>query len=240
MSCADMFSSCESLTSIKIKNLNHGDWRFDDSSGGGIPHIGKLKSLDTESVQYLFSNLMDLTKSDQSKHVDTIDKSFKNWSSAYFSSISESPNWEYTLKNVRQFSCRKRHSAANDAPFIVSTDQKLSSMGIRVSGLSSGDSIIFGEEGSSPIVTITSNGYREITKEANVTMGFKLLSTNTGNTSVVEIVIENGLDYTNPNVSSANLYCPSEWSDKITTDMIASANKKNWTIYVGGVKKSVS
>ena len=240
MSCSGMFSSCISLTSIKIKNLNHGDWRFDDTSGGGIPQIGTLKSLDAESVQYLFSNLMDLTKSDQSKHVDTIDKSFKNWSSKYFSSVSETPNWEYTLKNIRQFSCRKRYSEASDAPFIVSTDQKLSSMGVRVSGLSSGDSIIFGEEGSSPIVTITSNGYREITKEANVTMGFKLLSTNTSNTSVVEIVIENGLDYTNPNVSSANLYCPSEWSDKITSDMVASANTKNWTIYVGGVKKTIS
>lgn len=239
MSCADMFSSCTSLTSIKIKNLNHGDWRFDDSTGN-CPHIGNLKSLDTESVQYLFSNLMDLTKSDESKHVDTIDKSFKNWSSAYFSSISESPNWEYTLKNIRQFSCRKRYSSANDAPFIVSTDQKLSYMRISISGLSSGDSIIFGESGSSPIVTITSNGYREITKEANVTMGFKLLSNNTNNTSVVEIIIENGLDYTNPKVSSANLYCPSEWSDKITSDMIASANTKNWTIYVGGVKKTIS
>lgn len=240
MSCSGMFASCTSLTSIKIKNLNHGDWRFDDTSVGGIPHIGNLKSLDTESVQYLFSNLMDLTKSDPSKHVDTIDKSFKNWSSAYFSSISESPNWEYTLKNVRQFSCRKRYSTANDAKFIVSTDQKLSSMRISISGLSSGDSIIFGEAGSSPIVTITSNGYREITKEANVTMGFKLLSNNTDNTSVVEIIIENGLDYTNPKVSSANLYCPSEWSDKITSDMIASANTKNWTIYVGGVKKTIS
>ena len=113
-------------------------------------------------------------------------------------------------------------------------------MRISISGLSSGDSIIFGEAGSSPIVTITSNGYREITKEANVTMGFKLLSNNTDNTSVVEIIIENGLDYTNPKVSSANLYCPSEWSDKITSDMIASANTKNWTIYVGGVKKTIS
>lgn len=43
----------------------------------------------------------------------------------------------------------------------------------------------------------------------------------------------------NPDVSAANLYCPSSWDSYITSEMITAANTKGWTIYVGGSIKSV-
>ena len=115
------FSNCSKLTDARIKNLNHGDWNFDDGS-----QQGNLSALNQESVEYLFSNLKDLTTRD--------------------------PDLVF--------------SGGND-----------------------------GEEGWN------------------------------GNTFAA-----------NPDVSAANLYCPSSWSSYVTPEMISAANTKGWTIYIGGVK----
>lgn len=234
-SSSNMFHNCVSLTSIKIKNLNHGSWSFDGQTRNGLC-IGTLKALNTESVQYLFANLADLTTHDSEKHEDTIDKSFKNWSSNYKDSSSSSPDWDYNLTNIRQFTCKKRYDTQASAPFIASTAEALDAMTVAVEGLQEGDSVVFCESGSTePIVTWTEDGSQDVTKVSGTTMGFKLISSNTDDRSSVTITIWNGLDYTNPRVSSANLYCPEEWSDKVTSEMITAANAKGWTIYIGGV-----
>ena len=234
-SCSNMFHNCTSLTSIKIKNLNHGSWSFDAETRNGV-YIGTLKALDINSVQYLFANLVDLTTHDVSKHEDTIDKSFKNWSSNYFNSSASTPDWDYNLTNIRQFTCRKRYATQESAPFIVATTEALNAMIVKVQGLQDGDSVVFGESGSTePILTWTVDGNQNVTKASGTNMGFKFISSNTDVRSEVTITIYNGLDYTNPRVSSANLYCPEEWTDKVTSEMIAAANAKGWTIYIGGV-----
>ncbi len=48
---------------------------------------------------------------------------------------------------------------------------------------------------------------------------------------------EDSEDPANPEVPSADIYCPSTWSDKVTDDMVSEANSKGWTIYIGGVKR---
>lgn len=50
---------------------------------------------------------------------------------------------------------------------------------------------------------------------------------------------EGSTDIANPNRTSARIYCPSEWEDKITNEMIAAANTKGWSIYIGGTLKTV-
>lgn len=50
---------CDQLTDIRIKNLNHGDWIFDNVERNGVK--GSLPNLDADSVEYLFENLYDLT-----------------------------------------------------------------------------------------------------------------------------------------------------------------------------------
>lgn len=209
----NLFHSCNVLSSIKIKNLNHGNWNFDGVKRDNMYH-GTLKALDVDSVKYLFANLADLTTHNSAVHKDNIDKSFKNWSSTYFNSAETTANWDYTLTNIRQFTCRKRYATKESAPFIAATTAALNAMVVEVQGLQDGDSVIFGENGSvEPIVTWTSNGNQSITKAANTNTGFKLISSNTDSRSDVTITIYNGLDYTNPNVSSANLYCPKEWDE---------------------------
>ena len=155
---SNMFHNCISLASIKIKNLNHGSWSFDGQTRNGL-YIGTLKALNTESVQYLFANLADLTTHDAKKHEDTIDKSFKNWSSNYKNSSSSTPDWDYNLTNIRQFTCRKRYETQAAAPFIASTTEALNAMAVSIYGLRKGDSVVFCENGSAePVVTWTKDG----------------------------------------------------------------------------------
>lgn len=54
-------------------------------------------------------------------------------------------------------------------------------------------------------------------------------------TNEEESIFGNDYDFaSNPWVDSASIYCPQEWNDKITTEMIQAANAKGWSIYVNG------
>lgn len=55
-----LFGGCTALTDLRLKNLNHGSWRFDEKAINGVVH-GNLSALDAESVKYLIDNLSDLT-----------------------------------------------------------------------------------------------------------------------------------------------------------------------------------
>ena len=55
-----IFGGCTALTDLRLKNLNHGSWRFDEKAINGIVH-GNLSALDADSVKYLIDNLSDLT-----------------------------------------------------------------------------------------------------------------------------------------------------------------------------------
>lgn len=236
-SAQNVFHDCNKLANLKIKNLNHGSWNFDAETRESNYH-GTLKALSQESVQYLFANLVDLTTHNPSVHEDTIDKSFKNWSSDYKESIAQTPDWDYTLLNVFTFRCRLRYTDANTAALIVSTNQALENMQINISGLQEGDSVVFGANNVEPIAVFNTDGRYTITKESGTSMGFKLVSANTEDRTEVQISIVNGLDNTNPSVNAANLYCPIEWDSYITPQMITAANAKGWTIYVGGTVKN--
>ena len=45
---------------------------------------------------------------------------------------------------------------------------------------------------------------------------------------------------TKPKSDHGDLYCPAEWQDKITSEMIIAAAAKNWNIYVGGELQQVT
>lgn len=55
-----LFGGCTALTDLRLKNLNHGSWRFDEKAINGVVH-GNLSALNAESVKYLIDNLSDLT-----------------------------------------------------------------------------------------------------------------------------------------------------------------------------------
>lgn len=107
---------CDQLTDVRIKNLNHGDWIFDNVERNGVK--GYLPNLDQDSVEYLFEHLYDLT--------------------------TNNPDLTYTGDN-------------NDE---------------------------YGQ---------------------------------------------------NPWTDHANLYCPEQWRDKITSEMIDEANLKGWSVYINNI-----
>ena len=154
---------------------------------------------------------MDLTTCNPDVHSDTIDKSFKSWSSDYFNSSIDSFTWDYAFTLVNQVTCKKRYASESEAPFIVSSNAEISNMSVHVEGLQEGDQVIYGMAGQTPITTWSSDGTKVVTNMTGEYAGFKLISTNTDSESRVTITIVNGLDYSNPSVSSANLYCPAEW-----------------------------
>ena len=55
-----LFGGCTALTDLRLKNLNHGSWRFDEKAINGVVH-GNLSALDADSIKYLIDNLSDLT-----------------------------------------------------------------------------------------------------------------------------------------------------------------------------------
>lgn len=231
-----IFINCTKLSSIRIKNLNHGDWHFDDTEFASGKRHGTLEALDESSVQYLFEHLTDLNLYDEKANKVNINTNFYNWGSDYFDSGKYESAYNFKIVESTYFVANLRSENRTDAPFILHTNSNEVSMIINVSSLAEGDSLIFGADGDvEPDFTITSNGQYTITKNDNLDKGFKLI----GNTAIktdIGVRINRGWDLSIPSVQSANLYCPAEWTDKVTSEMITSANAKNWTIYIGGVE----
>ena len=105
--------------------------------------------------------------------------------------------------------------------------------------MAEGDNLVFTAAGDvEPDLTIIEDGHYTITKTDNIDKGFKLIGDNSIETDI-KITLDKGWDLSIPSVQSANLYCPAEWADKVTDEMVTAANTKNWTIYIGGTKKNV-
>lgn len=120
-----VFAGCDKVEDIRIKNLNHMDWRFDNSEYAAGKTMGYLPSLNQESITYLFNNLKDL-----------------NLHGTVVPELDENNN------------------VLNSSEFLEC-----------------------------------------------------------------------------PAVDHANIYCPEQWADKITQEMIDAAAAKNWGIYIGGILK---
>lgn len=235
----NIFIGCTKLTTIRIKNLNHGDWHFDNTEFASGKKHGTLEALDVSSIQYLFANLTDLNLYDSEKNIETISNSFSKWDSDYFRSGVFESAYNFKFNSMFQFVAKLRTATQDNAPFIVHTTATGISMNINISGLVEGDSLIFGAAGSTEAdFTITSNGDYTITKNDTIDKGFKLIG-NSSNETDVTVTVDKGWDLSIPTVQSANLYCPAEWETNITDEMVTAANAKNWTIYIGGTEKIV-
>ncbi len=235
----NIFVNCTALTTIRIRNLNHGDWRFDNVAFEGTKKHGTLAALNAASIQYLFANLRDLNLYDANKNTETISNSFSKWSSNYFRSGIFESAYNFKFNSAFEFLAKLRTANQANAPFIVHTTATGISMIFQVSGLAEGDSLIFGAAGSAePDLTITADGYYTINKNDTVDKGFKLIG-DASVSSIVKVTVNKGWDLSIPKVQSANLYCPAEWEANITDEMVTAANAKNWSVYIDGTLKSV-
>lgn len=235
----NIFVNCTALTTIRIRNLNHGDWRFDNVAFEGTKKHGTLAALNAASIQYLFANLRDLNLYDANKNTETISNSFSKWSSNYFRSGIFESAYNFKFNSMFEFLAKLRTANQANAPFIVHTTATGISMSFQVSGLAEGDSLIFGAAGSAePDLTITADGQYTINKNDTVDKGFKLIG-DASVSSIVKVTVNKGWDLFIPKVQSANLYCPAEWEANITDEMVTAANAKNWSVYIDGTLKSV-
>lgn len=235
----NIFVDCTKLNYIRIKHLNHGDWHFDNTEFTSGKKHGTLAALGAESVQYLFNNLMDLNTYDPEKSQNTPSNSFTEWSSSYFNSGVYQSAYDFKFNGMGEIVGHLRTSSQASAPFIVHTAKTGINMSFNVSGLAEGDSLVFTAAGDvGPDLTITGDGQYTVTKNDTVDKGFKLIGNNSIETDI-KITINKGWDLRIPTVDHANLYCPEEWSDKVTSEMVTAANAKGWTIYIGGTLKTV-
>ena len=260
------FNGCVKLTDIRIKHLNHGDWRFDGSSFGSIFH-GSLNSLNQESIKYLFDNACDLTKTAvNSETTPNVLNTFSSWSGDVTTQYSYC---HYSIGGLSYRFLDKQMSFDDDSinpndylnavagwstnkKFYVTTStngQVLDKLTVKITNLNSNDFIWFGTKDRTNGTRITtvdldSNGRISLEKNNTETYGFYLYTTDPTmvgrklKTVTIEIVKP-----CNPymsSVNSASLYCPSDWSAHITSGMVIDMNNTRRTIYVGAVKQIYS
>lgn len=221
-----MFAGCSALADVRIKNLNAGLWRFDDDS-----YVGNIPRLDSESVAYLFANLMDLTG------VPSVSSPSNNFTDSW------ATTWLTGERDVSQVSTGAR--LPNTWPDYFLTVGKAVTLEVHVSGLQPGDRLEWGTGSAAPSASessITADGDYALTSEDGATYGFRLYNDNiadnkyyTDNAHKVTITLKNPYAPAGIKGNSGTIYCPAEWDSKVTQEMVNAASAKGWTTYVGGV-----
>lgn len=225
------------ITDIRIKNLNHATWYLDGSGQGDNNH-GNMPNLNSESIQYLFDNLIDLNTHEEGKGVITLTNSFSLWD-GITNNNNEDP---VTLEQVgfKYFtSCRlgKRFKTGENANTPCHTNKQFNGLKITVSGLIEGDRLEFGEGVvNKSDQSILSNGSYTIDKNDDLDKGFKLYrdaeELPQADYQQVMIYIDNPVDEANPMNSTAEIHCPENWRSSINSEMIQTANARGWTILI--------
>lgn len=251
-----MFKGCSKLSDLRLKRINHGDWRLDGTEYSKDNFIGNLVSLDEESISYLLTNAYDLTNADPTKGIETANNTFKLWynnngkieintnignasyASCYFT-------YGYFRLQAITSGVEDLVEPQDNGEFLISTTSQLENMKIRVSGLQSSYWLWFGKSDLSDGIVMNANGNVILNKSNTDRWGFILFTTMSENKGYlvgpnVSISIIDPCDQTIPSIKTANLYCPASWEGKIKNDDIISINNKGWTVYVGGVEKVVN
>ena len=221
--CTLMFPSGDSLTDARLQNLNHGDWWLDGTTGtGGVSH-GNLAGLDAASVEYLMTNLWDLTTDKVGKNWRTTDNSWKMWTYEHTQELTDA-------RAVVNFSIAPTGANANSW---LRTQSALNGFKFRVTGLAEGDRLEFGAGVVAPTeASIYEDGEYVISKPNVGLKGFKLYNDTETGTRVLTLEIVAPYDAGNHLVSSAALHVPEAWRGKLT-DAMLNAAAKGWSVWIG-------
>lgn len=195
------------LQDIRIKNLNHGDWIMDGVEINGLCHCDAA-NLNAESVEYLFANLYDLTTYDPETTV-SVNNCFAKW----------------TINNWARVGFTSFTNIYSD--ITCGTNSALE-CDFEIKGLEEGDYVNICD-----VLTVTENGIYHISKPETTNIKYITFSRLRDDKSAISVTFYNSkADSATPMVDHANLYIPNSWYDKVTTEMIQSANSKGWSIYV--------
>lgn len=223
-----IFGGCTALTDLRLKNLNHGSWRFDEKPINGVVH-GNLSALDADSVKYLIDNLSDLT-------VTTSDDEHAI-SEVRTAELHCPYGWEYAIDFTKDLVKNKSGDSAtatkitlntlikktvSDSNFYTTT-KSFAELKIKVEGLTDDTVIGIGSGTYAAIANkITQNGEHIITN-LTPTWAIKLysLSADSGAPAnpVTITILNKGI---------------------ITDAQVTAANAKGWRIFVDGVERVVT
>lgn len=225
-----IFGGCTALTDLRLKNLNHGSWRFDEKAINGVVH-GNLSALDAESVKYLIDNLSDLTvtSSDDEHAISKV-----RTAELYCPSTCKP---SYPINFATEFIKNKARDSATATKLTIYTiinktiadsnfytlKKNVAELKIKVEGLV--PNLVLGIGGGNYEIIahkITEDGTYTI-NNLNAPWAFKLYDTtvNSGTlTSSVRVTL-----------------LP---SSTITDEQITAANAKGWRIFVDGVERVVT
>lgn len=248
--CLQAFD-CPKCTHLLLKNLSNGSWYFDnhkatlDDQGnptigttGDYLYGGNLPLLDETSVQYLFNNLVDLAGR-YTGRTNTVNSFFVQKQNNTDASIGWTAGGTKTNQYdiYRYYVKLKYYSTADGDTSTIHTTAALNTK-LKVTGLTSGMSIMLGD------TTVTKDGVYPVTNTKGTDFKIKLLSNDAStalNTKVpddvnIQVSMDDSVKYDpeDPLVHEADLYCPTQWNQYITSEMIDAAKMKNWTVYVGG------
>lgn len=254
------------LSDARIKNLNNGDWHLDgskyDSANGYV--TGNLKSLDAESIAYLFDNLVDLPNNYKEDNVNTPSTCFLN-DSEYDTTSEDYAKEAWVDKTLSIGETLSPYSVSRDnvkmsirhaANTIVSGTPQYPhlwtyaafSMDVKVTGMQANDKLYIGS------TEITADGTYTVSNEQGTACYISLIdtsldddATSTDATNTVQVTIADAYDPSKSVVKAASLYCPSEWEESYDAvsgndfdTLVNSANSKGWTVFVGGTERVVT
>lgn len=245
------FSNCKALTTIALSGLNHGSWYFDGTGTDENSH-GELPSLDADSVKTLFADLIDLTTHDANKCTRAYMNDCRLWTYKN-SDVTKSTQTVYIDEYVTSLPDTIDESSfyvywkkSKDDQYGVIPEPLTYDFKVRgLSVLEADELFVYAYDAT----TNTWTQVAEVTEDRTIHLvdynvesydGLGFIGYNSTSQSDRDLVIElqNAYDETNPYVSSAELHCPSEWNDKITTEMVSSAYEKGWDVYIGGTEQA--
>lgn len=217
----------QSIVSARIKTLNRGNIILDGTARSGATVVGNLPNLDKESIEYLISNLYDLSSNpiaeDNTNQKPTLQYLLTNWPS--FQQFEWTEQTSGSEKYVAY--CKLTDGAElnfDGTSYIV----QVKLMKYIISNLGNGDTIEISDGNETFIINANGTYYHWFTRFAYT------IKCNAPSGNIVRIDYVQTVHLEVSTVNSAILYIPTTWEGKFETDewsdLIAAATAKGWTI----------
>lgn len=212
------FCDCRDLEEVYINGINGDYINFDSNS-----EFGSIPKLKQECIDYLIYNAKDLTQYNERIAIRKPEVTFNMWTiSANSNAVVYSTN-RMLLDDSPTGECAY-FTADHDGyvEFIVENKQPFDVIDIRKN-----DILVTSDLTSSYRVDFATGDKISIYLTRTSAIGQR-----------DEIKLSSYFMANAPKAASGQMHFPEEWDTKITQDMIAEANRKNWTIYINGVEKT--
>ena len=222
-----IFGGCTALTDLRLKNLNHGSWRFDEKAINGVVQ-GNLSALDADSINYLIDNLSDLTiTSSDDEHAI---------SEVRTAELHYPYGWEYPIDFTKDLTKGQSGDSATATKITLTTlinktatssnfyttTKSVEELKIKVEGITENIVVGIGSGTYATIATkITQNGTYTLNNLTPV-WAIKLYS----------LVADSGTVVTPVTITVLS-------KDIITDAQVTAAKAKGWTLFMGDIEKTV-